>query len=360
MKRDRRWLHALSTALLPTLLVGSTMAQGRSDPAAARALFAEARQLVAEKKYEQACPKFEESQRLDPGIGTLFNLADCWERTGKTASAWARFLDVASSARGAGRADREKVARDRASKLEPKLSKLTILVPNPAATERVSRDGAEIGPAEWGSAVPIDPGEHVIEATAVGKKPWNSTIQVAPNGTKAVVTITIPVLEDQPVVVATPTPTRPVDSQPSSDSGLATGSGLGHERAEASSSGTPQRVVGYVVGVLGLAGIGVGVGFNMLRAQKVDSARLLCTAPGATPGTTQCKDQPDFDQHKRLNDQAKSARTSSIIGFAAGGVALATGIVLVLTAPKGSSSGSLQVLPMVGANEGGLALSGTW
>ncbi|HEY3593994.1 MAG TPA: hypothetical protein VGL13_08970, partial [Polyangiaceae bacterium] len=182
-------MTALSMASVPFTLTVTAAAQGRSDPAAARALFTEARQLAGEKKFDQACPKFEESQRLDPGIGTLFNLADCWDRIGRTASAWARFLDVAAAARGAGQAERERVARDRASKLEPKLSRLTLQVQSPASGERVSKDGVDIGAAEWGTPVPSDPGDHVIEATAPGKKAWKTTTALATGGAKVVVTV---------------------------------------------------------------------------------------------------------------------------------------------------------------------------
>src|SRR4051794_25809493 len=76
-------------------LVGTT-ASAQSESAAARALFAEARKLMAAERYDEACPKFEESLRLDQGIGTQFNLAHCWEKQGRTASAWGMFLDVAA------------------------------------------------------------------------------------------------------------------------------------------------------------------------------------------------------------------------------------------------------------------------
>src|SRR5262245_20973343 len=68
-------------------------AQSSSDAAAARALFAEGRKLLDEGKFNEACPKFQESLRLKPGIGTRFNLADCWEKSGRTASAWGEFLE---------------------------------------------------------------------------------------------------------------------------------------------------------------------------------------------------------------------------------------------------------------------------
>ena len=77
------WRHGwgLVTAGLVLLVSGAVQAQpSAQDAAAARALFEQARKLLADGKPEQACPKLEESQRLDPGIGTLFNMADCHER----------------------------------------------------------------------------------------------------------------------------------------------------------------------------------------------------------------------------------------------------------------------------------------
>src|SRR5262245_57364431 len=89
---------ALSLALLAP---SAARAQSASDPATARVLFAEGRKLLAAKNYAEACPKFEESLRLDSGIGAMYNLADCWEKSGRTASAWAMFLDTAAAARAA-------------------------------------------------------------------------------------------------------------------------------------------------------------------------------------------------------------------------------------------------------------------
>ena len=86
-----------------------------ADKAAAQSLFDEGRKLMSAGKYADACPKLAESQKLDPGVGTQFHLADCYEKLGQTASAWAGFLEAASAAKSMGQADREKVARERAA-----------------------------------------------------------------------------------------------------------------------------------------------------------------------------------------------------------------------------------------------------
>src|SRR5262245_65102433 len=99
-----------------------------ADKTTAEALFAEGRRLMAAGKYARACPKLEASQKLDPGVGTLLNLADCYEKNGQTASAWAQFVEAASEARRLGDARREQAANARADALEPRLGRLTIAV----------------------------------------------------------------------------------------------------------------------------------------------------------------------------------------------------------------------------------------
>src|SRR5262245_38471557 len=101
--------------------------------APAEALFQEGRSLLIAGKVDEACPKPEESQRLDPAAGTLLALALCHERQGKLAKAWAEFVDIEGRSRRDGRADREQMARQRAEALRPRLSTLTLRLPPGAA-----------------------------------------------------------------------------------------------------------------------------------------------------------------------------------------------------------------------------------
>src|SRR5215218_5450162 len=101
----RRLAALLLVALV--LCPASAHADPAVEKAAAEALFQQGKALVAERRFAEACPKFAESLRLDPGVGTLLYLADCQEKAGKTASAWARFLEAAAAAKAAGQADRE-------------------------------------------------------------------------------------------------------------------------------------------------------------------------------------------------------------------------------------------------------------
>jgi hypothetical protein len=194
------------------LCVVAAAATARADdPAAAQALFNEGKALAAAGRYGDACPRFEESQRMAPAIGTRFNLADCQEHIGKTASAWANFLGVAAAAKAAGQPDREAAARDRANRLEPRLSRLAILVPDASRLTglAVQRDGQELGAAQWGEAVPVDPGTHAVVAKAAGKRDYEVDVDVQGEGATA--RVSIPALQDVP---ATAPPAPAVAPQP--------------------------------------------------------------------------------------------------------------------------------------------------
>src|SRR3954471_21118490 len=102
------------------------------NAAMAESLFREGKRLSGEKNFAQACPKFQESYRLDPGLGTLLNLATCHESEGKLASAWAEFSEASSQAKRQSDNDRGQLAQDHMKALEPKLAHVSIVVSAPA------------------------------------------------------------------------------------------------------------------------------------------------------------------------------------------------------------------------------------
>src|SRR5262249_45322094 len=136
--------------------------------AAADALFNEGRRLMADGQFAEACPKFLESEQLRHGLGTLLNLADCFEKVGRTASAWTTFREVDDEATKAGDAARKRVAHERIEALEPRLSKLIVDVPHDHDLPglEVRKDGSVVGRASWGVPIPVDPGKHSIAAVA--------------------------------------------------------------------------------------------------------------------------------------------------------------------------------------------------
>src|SRR5262249_5432470 len=156
-------------------------------------LFKEGRTLAAGGHYEDACPLFERSLKLDVGIGTKFNLADCYEHIGKTATARTLFLEVAALAHQSGQGDREQVAPDRAKALDAQVHTISISVKSSTPGLTLRRDGAVLEPEQWGAPQAIDPGVHWIEATAPGKKRWRARVNVPRAGD---VTLDVPALKD--------------------------------------------------------------------------------------------------------------------------------------------------------------------
>jgi tetratricopeptide (TPR) repeat protein len=247
---------ALSSALL---LAPAVWAQSETKAAVAEGLYRQARELMAAGNYDEACPKFAESQRLDPATGTLLNLAACHEKQGKLATAWIEYSDASFAARRDGREDRVEYARERAAELEPKLSRLTLQLDAGADHPglEIELDGAALGRAVVGAPMPIDPGKHTLRASAPGRKPWTLAIEIAPLADQKV--LSIPALEAAPpepvaAVAATPAPVV-TPSAPASD--------------ELGPRPVPTSV--YLAGGITLA-LGVGAGVSGLAYLKSKAA----------------------------------------------------------------------------------------
>jgi hypothetical protein len=318
------------------LLATSAIAQDGASKAAAEIAFEEGKKLMKGGRYAEACPKFAESSKLDPGVGILFYLADCYEKAGLTASAWAAFREATAAARVAGQADREKIGRDRSAALEPRLAKLTIVVPKAADLPglEVKRDGVTIGRALWESPVPTDPGSHRIDATSPGRRPW-ATEQVAKEGATA--TVAVPVLEPEPIANAPATPGTPPAPTP---------------EGPAPSTWSAQRTAAVAAAGVGVVGIGLGAGFGI--SAIVQHAGYVKECP-----QDHCLTLQGVTDH----DSAARAATISTAAFSAGLAAGATGVVLWLTAPKAArpaSSGAILALPVVGRSSAGAVIAGRW
>ncbi len=153
-------MRAASFALVAACaLVAPRALAGESDQPLAQQLFEDGRKLLEQGRYAEACPKFAESQRLDPGGGTLLNLAWCHELQGRTATAWSEFHDALAQAQKDARQDREDFARQHIKDLEPKLVRIVVHVaPEVAARNpEITLDRSRLPAAAWETAVPVDP-----------------------------------------------------------------------------------------------------------------------------------------------------------------------------------------------------------
>jgi tetratricopeptide (TPR) repeat protein len=316
-----------------------------SDKAAAEALFDRGVTLLRAKEYKEACAKLETSQRIEPAVGTLLYLGECYDRLGRTASAWATFREASSLAQASGQAERAKVASQRADKLEPDLAYLTVTVAPEALVPGlvVRRSSEVIKPDLYGVSIPADPGEINIEASAPGYESQSSKTTLSARDRR---TVTIPALKAVPG--STP-PRDEVKPEPptSSQSSMA----LPHESITPEappSRSNAGRVVGVVIGGVGLVGVGIGSYFGVRAYQKNRDAKDDYRCSGDV-----CLDPGGLS----LTDEARDQARLSNIAFAAGGGLLALGIVIYAVSPSQSQSG-LSVAPSIASNGAGLSVQG--
>lgn len=191
----------------PTSLVLCALAlvatRAAADPAGEQ-LFRDGRELLKQGKVDLACEKFQQSREVEAKVGTLLNLGDCRERQGKLATAWDVFLEAKSLA-AMQKDPRAAEAERRANAIVGQRAFLTVAV---APDHRVpglvvTRNGAEVPPATWDQALPIDPGSYVFEAKAQGYAPAIVKVEIAPRGRG---TATVPALTKFAVAV---TPVEP-------------------------------------------------------------------------------------------------------------------------------------------------------
>ncbi len=318
--------------LAALLAAGGANAQAPSATATAEALFAEGRRLASEGNYAAACPKFEAAEKVAPSPGTLLNLADCYEKTGRVASAWASFRDAVSLSRSAGRADLVGQAQRRAAALEGRLSKLTVTVTATAPSLEVFRDAVPVPKEAWATPVAVDPGEHVVEARAPGRKAARYVVLAPPEGQTT--TLNVPELD---VEVA-----RPVEPTPAPTSPVAPvrGAPVGGRLDATPSRATEQKVFALVTAGAGLVALGVGGVFALSATGKRDDSLAECGAKKGFANDNLCT-----EAGKSLRDDALAVGNIATVFSLVGLLGLGAGGVLWFTAPRAKDTVSLRLAP---------------
>ncbi len=265
-------MKRIGFALATTVVVIASARGARADVSEAQKLFDEARALVENGRWAEACPRLAESMRLEPNMTTQFRLADCYEKTGRTASAWANYVGAAKAAAAAGAADKERFASERAAKLAPHVDKLVLVVQD-APDLAIERDGRTIPRDEWARPLPLDPGEHTLHAWAPGKASFD--VLITATGAGELHKVEVPALE--PALPwrlseeANPKTLSVAPSLPPSAAG---------DRAEPRAAASPWRTVGWTLGAIGLAATAVGAGVyigEMTRTDPCAGARCVPT-----------------------------------------------------------------------------------
>lgn len=317
-----RYLLVATLWLRPALAA----AQNVSDTkAAADALFNEGKRLLAAGDVDHACAKFEASlQRLDQ-LGVRLNLADCHERQGRTATAWAEFREAASQADKRGDA-RAGYARQRVDALAPRLVKLQISVPSatqlPGLT--VLRDGAAVPSEAFGSPFPVNPGSYTIDASAPGYLAWSIHVDVKKLG--EVVTVNVPRLVEASAKVEPPKPLKPIAPNEALPAVPPPAEERPLQEPVVVDPRYRRHLLGIGVSAGGVAAIGVGIALGLEARSKWGSVGMHCDANDVCDATG-----------VSINHKAQSFGTAGTIVGGVGLAALVAGAVLYATAPAARS-----------------------
>jgi len=334
-------INRCSLLVLATLALAPTLALaapgGGSDPIAER-LFRDGKQLMKDGKVDEACAAYDASEKTEHNVATAMNLADCRERQGQVATAWALYVQVETESRAdAMLAGLAGVARDRAAAIEPHLSYLVIDVPpaHRVAGLIVSRDHVPLDPGAWNRAIPLDGGAHLIEARAPGHEAWSTTVSLdARDDHQSIEVPAFTALAPTDAAALAPpsitTPTPPTPPTPPDD-------GDSHVVPVAILSG----------GALALA---AGAGMWWHARNLHDTADATCPVAACSPDGAQ--------RANAIQSDAQAWATGGNIALIAGGVALAGGAALLVfdfTHPRDATA--LRIAPQLG-DVNGVALSG--
>jgi hypothetical protein len=313
--------------LLALLLTSTAFAQqvDLATKTQADALFDDGKKLMANGQYDKACADFEGSVKLMPQVGVELNLADCYEKAGRTASASAQWRVTAAAAEKAGDS-RAEYARKRVVELEPRLDKLIVKVGDKHPGLEVKRDGQALIALLYDKEVPVDQGLHEVVATAPGQPTFTQQIQIT--GESKTFTVEVPDLSTLAGEQPPPPPTTQRIALP----------------PPATKDGHGQRVAGVVIGAAGAASLVVSGVFALLAKSAWSDAQAdghcvngLCDSTGR-------------DRH----DSALADADLATITLAVGAGALAIGAVVYLTAPHGHAKTEVTLVPA----PGGLSLDG--
>lgn len=301
-------LWALAFAAASLIALGHASAQN----ADAEALFVEAERLESTGKIPEACDAFEASNRIEPRAGTLIRLGQCREAQKRLVSAWSAYKDSLTRVKDPSK---RQLAEQRIAALEPRLSYLTVLVPDESRVDGlvIKRNGKPLDAVLWNRAAPVDGGVYTISGHAPGHEEWSTTVEVAVEADKA--SIEVPRFKELRKLVEE-TPAGP-ETQP--------------EAVDAAPGMfTPRRKAALGVGGVGVLALAGGLVFGMQAKGLEDEAFMLCPDPEvACADAAQAQDKLDSGRSKAL---------LANVAYGVGGAAIVGAAVLWFTgAPKATS-----------------------
>jgi hypothetical protein len=175
---------SLATAPAPALAKEPTAAEIKMAKDTVKDAIAEAKA----GRCPEAIRMFKDALAIRETAEAYYHLADCQATTGKLKDA------LGSLKRGAALADQQKDKAMRTSiaeglkVLEAGIPMVTVELPAGVQDVSVTIDGAAVPEAELKAPIPVDPGEHTVEAKAPGRLPFSRTVK-AEQEARIVVTV---------------------------------------------------------------------------------------------------------------------------------------------------------------------------
>jgi len=332
--RKRGSACVLAFLLIEALPIRPALAEDdAAETAAARALAVDGLKLADAGKCGDAIEKLARAEKLHHAPIVLSRLGECQIATGKLVDGTENLRKVLREPTPANPSAALMKARERAQAAldgaKPKIAYLTITVKGPSSSAiTVTVNGQPVSSALLDTERPSDPGEHVVEATAVGYLKATARATLKP-GEKEAVSLK---LEADPNYVP---PAAPSDAAGTGRAGTSVDNGApgaGRDWSASggfgASSGPPNRSGAYIAWAFGGAAVAVGAGFGIIAIKGKNDLENKCPL-------NQCALQYDTT----LNS-AKTAGTISTVTFAVGAAGLALGTVLYFTAGPSSNERS--------------------
>ena len=331
-----RMARALLVATLASLWALPATAQETADGAR---LYNEGWRLYQDKQYAEACPLLERSLAAAPNIRTRGALALCYEAAGRVASAYKAWKAVADQAKEAGAVEHSRLKRavQKIDQLSPRVTRVVFQLVDGPANVQVSLDGQPLGAGDLGVAVPVDSGQHTLDAKAPERVDWHSTFELGkPDEGK---TRSLPIGPLAPIQRVEKI--EKVDLPPGR-----TSAEVPKAPVEPPHRTPTLKYVGLATAGAGVVSIAVGTIFALSAKSKWNDAKAMgCDGSGV------CKTHAGVD----LVNDASSKATIGTIGFTAGIALVAGGAAMWFLAPSGEQA-KPGVTPAVSVGPGGAHL----
>jgi hypothetical protein len=289
-------------ALAVAMLVNGAGAQDAKDVARARERFKEGAALQAAGDFARALEAYKDVAVVKSSAQVRFNIATCEEKLGDYVRAMGTYRLALTEATRSNAKDIEGAVQKALTDLEPRIPTLLVKRGDGAAVAEVTLDGRKLSNPSIGVEFQINPGPHQLRVSAPDREPVNIDLSLADNDRRVVELV----LKAKAVVVVDPGPVKPdPDVPPPVDDGA--------------KSARDMKIAGFVVGGVGVVGLGVSGAFFGLRQSAINTLNAECGPTHMTCPATAANTR---------NSGASDATISTAM-FVAGLTALGVGVTLI-------------------------------